>query len=73
MKDDCGIEVVQHFTADMKKASDVVNGLTWIERTSLTSQGLMTAKAEMMLGRKDATPVTLVLTYGHGFDPFHSK
>ena len=64
MKDDCGIEVVQHFTTDMKKASDVVTGLTWIERTSLTSQALMTAKAEMMLGREGATPVTLVLSYG---------
>jgi len=64
MKDDCGIEIVQHFTTDMEKASDVVKGLTWIERTSLTSQALMTAKAEMMLGREGATPVTLVLSYG---------
>jgi len=61
---ECGIQIVQHFTTDMKKAADVVKGLEWPAATTLTSQALMTAKAELSLGRKDAQSVVVVVTDG---------
>merc|ERR1719265_1092126 len=60
----CGIQIVQHFTADMNEAQDVVKGLTWPRGTTLTSQALMAAKSELTLGRKDASSVVLVVTDG---------
>jgi len=62
--EDCGIQIVQHFTADMKKASDIVKGLAWPAATTLTSQALMAAKSELSLGRKDAQSVVVVVTDG---------
>jgi len=70
---DCGIQIVQHFTTDMAKAADVVKGLTWPAATTLTSQALMAAKAELSLGRKDAQSVVLVVTDGRPMNPRRTK
>jgi len=62
--EECGIQIVQHFTTDMTKAADVVKGLTWPMSSTLTSMALMAAKSELSLGRKDASSVVVVVTDG---------
>ena len=69
LKDDCGIDIVQHFTADMGEAANVISGLAWPAKTTLTSQALMTAKSELSLGRKDASSVVVVITDGRPLNP----
>jgi len=69
LKDDCGIDIVQHFTADMSEAANVISGLVWPAKTTLTSQALMTAKSELSLGRKDASSVVVVVTDGRPLNP----
>merc|ERR1719407_214586 len=60
----CGIKTVTHFTDDMKKVKQLITGLTWPKGATLTSLALMTAKAEMALGRKDANSAVIVITDG---------
>merc|ERR1719158_1301637 len=50
----CAIKTVTHFTDDMKKVKNLINGLTWPKGSTLTSLALLTAKAELALGRKSA-------------------
>merc|ERR1719316_2048369 len=50
----CGIKTVTHFTEDLKKVKSLITGLTWPKGSTLTSLALMTAKAELALGRKDS-------------------
>jgi len=69
LKDDCGIDIVQHFTADMGAAANVIRGLTWPAKTTFTSGALMTAKSELALGRKDANSVVMVITDGRPLNP----
>mmetsp|Transcript_31881 Transcript_31881/g.50874 ORF Transcript_31881/g.50874 Transcript_31881/m.50874 type:complete len:308 (-) Transcript_31881:71-994(-) len=60
----CGIQTVSHFTTDLKKIDNLVTGLNWPMGSTLTSLALMTAKAEMALGRSDVHSVVVVITDG---------
>merc|ERR1719399_1132031 len=60
----CGIKMVTHFTEDMKKVKNLVLGLDWPQGSTLTSLALMTAKAELSLGRKDSKAAVVVITDG---------
>jgi len=60
----CGIKMITHFTDDMKKVKGLINGLTWPRGSTLTSLALLTAKAELALGRKDARSNVIVFTDG---------
>jgi len=61
---DCGIKTITHFTEDIKKVKQLITGLEWPQGSTLTSLALMTAKAELALGRKDATSNVIVFTDG---------
>jgi len=60
----CGIKTVTHFTEDLAKVGQLVSGLTWPQGSTLTSLALMTAKAEMALGRADEHTIVVVFTDG---------
>jgi len=60
----CNIKMVTHFTDDMKKVKNLINGLTWPRGSTLTSLALLTAKAELALGRKSARSNVVVFTDG---------
>merc|ERR1711937_451813 len=60
----CGIKTVTHFTNDLNKVDQLVTGLTWPMGSTLTSLALMTAKAEMALGRADVHSLVVVITDG---------
>jgi hypothetical protein len=62
--DKCGIKTVTHMTADLDKVEQLVSGLEWPHGSTLTSLALMTAKAELALGRGDAPAVVVVFTDG---------
>jgi Mg-chelatase subunit ChlD len=61
---DCGITTVSHFTDDLNKVDQLVTGLDWPQGSTLTSLALMTAKAEMALGRADVHTIVVVFTDG---------
>merc|ERR1719446_841183 len=58
----CKVRTVTHFTSDMKKVGDLIDGLTWPQGSTLTSLALLTAKAELSLGRKDSKSIVVVIT-----------
>jgi hypothetical protein len=60
----CGIKMITHFTDDMKKVKNLINGLTWPRGSTLTSLALLTAKAELALGRKNSHSVVIAITDG---------
>merc|ERR1719261_2088965 len=60
----CKIKTVTHFTTNMKKVKQLITGLSWPRGSTLTSLALLTAKAELNLGRKDAKSVVVVITDG---------
>merc|ERR1719240_2410107 len=62
--EECGIKTVTHFTDDLKKVKQLITGLEWPRGGTLTSLALMTAKAELSLGRKDASSSVVVFTDG---------
>jgi hypothetical protein len=62
--EDCGIITVSHFTDDLDKVDQLVTGLDWPQGSTLTSLALMTAKAEMALGRGDVHTIVVVFTDG---------
>merc|ERR1719486_1567993 len=62
--EDCGIKTVTHYTDDIDKVDQLITGLTWPQGSTLTSLALMTAKAEMSLGRADEHTVVVILTDG---------
>jgi len=64
MEKTCKIKTISHFTSDMKKTKQLITGLTWPKGSTLTSLALMTAKAELNLGRKDAKSIVVVITDG---------
>jgi len=61
---DCGIITVSHFTTDLKKLKQKILGLEFPKGSTLTSLALMTAKAELSLGRKDSIGNVIVFTDG---------
>jgi len=60
----CGIKTVTHFTSDLANVKKLVTGLKWPRGSTLTSLALMTAKAELSLGRKDSVANVVVFTDG---------
>jgi hypothetical protein len=62
--EECGIKTVSHFTDDLNKLDQLVTGLDWPQGSTLTSLALMTAKAEMALGRGDVHTIVIVFTDG---------
>jgi len=60
----CGIKTITHFTADLAKVKTLITGLTWPRGSTLTSLALLTAKAELSLGRKNAGSNVIVFTDG---------
>jgi hypothetical protein len=60
----CGIKTVSHYTDDLNKIDQLVTGLDWPQGSTLTSLALMTAKAEMALGRADIHTIVVVFTDG---------
>jgi len=60
----CKIKTVIHFTDDLKKVKGVIAGLTWPQGSTLTSLALLTAKAELSLGRPNAKSNVIVFTDG---------
>jgi len=60
----CGIITITHFTEDMAKVTNLINGLTWPKGSTLTSLALMTAKDELALGRKNSLSNVIVFTDG---------
>jgi len=63
-KAECGIQTVTHFTDNLDKVDQLVTGLSWPMGSTLTSLALMTAKAEMALGRSDEQTIVVVFTDG---------
>jgi hypothetical protein len=62
--EECGIKTVSHFTDDLDKVEELIGGIEWPQGSTLTSLALMTAKAEMALGRPDSHAVVVVITDG---------
>jgi hypothetical protein len=62
--EECGIKTVTHFTDDLKQVKQLITGLDWPQGSTLTSLALMTAKAELSLGRKDSPSAVIVYTDG---------
>jgi len=60
----CAIKMVTHFTNDVKKVKQLITGLEWPKGSTLTSLALVTAKAELALGRKNAQSTVIVFTDG---------
>merc|ERR1719213_1232587 len=60
----CGIKMITHFTNDLAKVKSLIKGLTWPRGSTLTSLALITAKAELALGRKNAQSNVIVFTDG---------
>jgi len=60
----CKIKMVTHFTHDLKKVKQLLNGLEWPQGSTLTSLALMAAKAELSLGDKDSHANVVVFTDG---------
>merc|ERR1719478_353368 len=60
----CKVKTVTHFTDDMKKVKGLIKGLTWPQGSTLTSLALLTAKAELALGRKSSKSIVVVITDG---------
>merc|ERR1719313_2081810 len=56
--------MVTHFTNDLPAVKKLITGLKWPRGSTLTSLALLTAKAELSLGRKDAKSNVIVFTDG---------
>jgi len=66
---DCGVVTVTHFTTDLKHVKDLVNGLKYPRGGTMTSLALLTAEAELTLGRSYAHANVIVFTDGHPYSP----
>jgi len=64
MEKDCKVKQVTHFSQDMKGVKDKIAALDWPRGSTLTSLALLTAKAELSLGRKDARSIVVCITDG---------
>jgi hypothetical protein len=60
----CRIKIAQHFDADAKKTKNTLNGLTFAKGTKLVALALLSASAELTLGRKSAQSVVVAFTDG---------
>jgi hypothetical protein len=55
----CKIKILSHFTDDMKKVKQMIAGLDMMKGMKLLALSILAAKAELALGRKDATSVVV--------------
>jgi len=60
----CQIKTITHMSKDIADVKTKIHGLNWPGGSTLTSLALMTAKAELMMGRKNASSVVVVITDG---------
>jgi len=60
----CKIKSVTHFTHDMPNVKKLISKLKWPKGSTLTSLALLSAQAELSLGRKDAKSIVVVITDG---------
>jgi len=60
----CAVKIITHFTKDLKKVKTLIANLKWPRGSTLTSLALMTTKAELALGRKNAHSNVIVFTDG---------
>lgn len=58
---DCKMIWVSHFTTDTGAVAENIDNLMWQKGSTMTSQALASAEAELSNGRSDATPVVIVL------------
>jgi hypothetical protein len=65
----CKIKTVTHFTENLAKVKQLITGLDWPKGSTLTSVALMTAKAEMQLGRKGLPSTVIAITDGKPMSP----
>merc|ERR1719456_655645 len=56
MEKTCKVKIATHFTEDMKKVKNTINGLSYQPGSKLLSLALMTVKSELALGRKQREP-----------------
>jgi len=64
MEKDCHITIASHFEEDVDKVKGVLNGLQYQPGSKLLSLALMTAQAELALGRKTERTVVVVFIDG---------
>jgi hypothetical protein len=64
MEKTCKITLSLHFSEDMKKVKNTINGMSFQPGSKLLSLALMTTKAELALGRKTARTVVIVFIDG---------
>merc|ERR1719498_688397 len=64
MEEVCKIKLVQHFTDDVKKIKNKLNGLEFQAGSKLLSLALMTAQAEFVLGNKNHRTNVIVFMDG---------
>merc|ERR1719262_138068 len=64
MATDCKINIAQHFEEDVDKVKGVINGLQYTPGPKLLSLALLSAQAELALGRKTERTVVVVFIDG---------
>jgi hypothetical protein len=60
----CQIKTITHFKSDLKKVRALISGMRWPMGSTLTSVALLSAKAELSMGRKDSHSNIIVFTDG---------
>lgn len=65
----CGVKTVTHFTTNLKSVKRSVNKLKYPRGGTMTSLALLTANAELTLGRPGAHAVIVVFTDGYPYSP----
>jgi hypothetical protein len=69
LEKDCKMLWATRFTTDLEKAQEDVKAMKWQKGQTLTSMALSTLGTELMSGRRDASPVVLVITDGRPASP----
>lgn len=60
----CKVDLIAHFTRDMKKLNKVIDELKFPKGSTLTSLALGMAASELPLGRKDSKSAVVIITDG---------
>jgi hypothetical protein len=61
MLTDCQMSWVEHFTTNTEELAGKIDSIPWRKGSTMTSQALATAEAELVSGRADAESVVIVL------------
>jgi len=64
MEKTCRVKIASHFSEDMSKVKNTIDGLQYQPGSKLLSLALMTTQSELALGRKDARTVVVVFVDG---------